>query len=969
MVASKNIKLLGLVLLFVLCLSSAFADNTLESALTYGYNYNQTSGSSIITEIFNKLPLSQTNTSAWTTNGLISNATFYGHGGATRGFANSTGISNINITQTRSISLWYYPTSNTGDQTILGWGSTTTAGQGFWINHRIGAGGRIGINRIGSDIDSGLSSNLNAWNHLVITYDNATARTTIYHNNVVAYNSTSLPLPTSNSAFYLGMRADGYGKFIGRIDSTYIFNNTLLTPAQVSTLYNSGNGYQLYGVNVTPVSPNFSITANDIWNSSSIQNFSANVSQNANYGNVTTIVNDVLYSVNFGKSVFNATALDVSFSVGGNNYNQLFTRNTTTNSCFSMGMYRLAYVVGTGTIQLGCADDLSSTFGTIQLLNYTIPSNLINFLNTFTWDIEALSQYSTTNGTITTNELQNSTQLFNISVFSGSYFNRVYENLNISSNFNAILTQSVANFEALSVMLNQNVIYDNITIGSQIRAFGVPFNISAGIYNATFQKLGWYNQTISIEIYPLTTNTYTFTNVHDAKVNLSVQDAINGTRFNFFTINVFNSTGFVQSVNTNQTYANASLLQGYTYTFTYQNESYFSASSNLAITNMLENLTLQAFFKGSMNISVINSVNLTLLNQNVTLRVWNTTNEQTYNSLTGRFSIYNLREGGTYNLRLSAVGFNDSYYTFMYGQSLTLSPYVTYMFPTGTEVAIAVQSVTGQVITNAVVNVSTFINGTRTLIASKLTDGVGRARFNLVENQYYVIDISADGFQTQTAEIYADQEQYLISLSFFEQIEFLNPLGGIVYNWTPTNSTIYPNTNNFSFVVTSQFQDLEIFSFDLYDENNQVIFILSSANNTGGTLTQLVDLGAYNNTLVRGVFFVKRFNKTGLIGQIYWNVQQYEPIFTTGGSSFRDFAKDNLSVGVRLALWGVLILILGLTLSVLGLVGYRLVIVMLLLQYVLFFFLGAGGLEMAVNSIITLIIGYNAIMKAREEFN
>lgn len=149
-----------------------------------------------------------------------------------------------------------------------------------------------------------------------------------------------------------------------------------------------------------------------------------------------------------------------------------------------------SYYGGAGgqTLRLGAASDgtldLNGSIDEVKIFNYTLNqteiNNLFNYnniagldtvsnftitcqnvdgdtLNNCTAYIEGDENYSTTNGTIVTNILDNSTQLWNITIGSDDYINRSYTNYNVTSDLTAELHQATIELRSYEKISGNNI--------------------------------------------------------------------------------------------------------------------------------------------------------------------------------------------------------------------------------------------------------------------------------------------------------------------------------------------------------------------------------------------------------------------------------------------------------------------------------------------------------------------------------
>lgn len=135
-----------------------------------------------------------------------------------------------------SVSLWIYPTANAISYWVAKYNLAATTG---WILLQLTSGEVRWYTR-GSGTDTYLSVAslyaLNAWNHVVATYDGATRA--LYLNGRLKGSETNTEGLQNSTAYpvRMGLRDDSAADFTGLIDSVQIYNRAL-TATEVMQLY------------------------------------------------------------------------------------------------------------------------------------------------------------------------------------------------------------------------------------------------------------------------------------------------------------------------------------------------------------------------------------------------------------------------------------------------------------------------------------------------------------------------------------------------------------------------------------------------------------------------------------------------------------------------------------------------------------------------------------------------------------
>jgi len=161
-------------------------------------------------------------------------------------------------------------------------------------------------------------------------------------------------------------------------------------------------------------------------------------------------------------------------------------------------------------------------------------------------------------------------------------------------------------------------------------------------------------------------------------------------------------------------------------------------------------------------------------------------------------------------------------------------------------------------ISNTLVVVNIFVDDVWKVFASGFTDGTGIVKFNLDEDQIYLVTLSASGFSPQAFTITQPENEYKFYLS--DQFQFFeSPLDNLAISLTPTSTSIYTNTSYwFNYTVVDGDTQTDWIKLTLEDQNRSVLFTqTSSGNPTGGVITTYFQVT--NQTKIYANMTVKRF--------------------------------------------------------------------------------------------------------------
>ncbi|RLI71483.1 hypothetical protein DRO91_05605, partial [Candidatus Heimdallarchaeota archaeon] len=205
-------------------------------------------------------------------------------------------------------------------------------------------------------------------------------------------------------------------------------------------------------------------------------------------------------------------------------------------------------------------------------------------------------------------------------------------------------------------------------------------------------------------------------------------------------------------------------------------------------------------------------------------------------------------------------------------------------------------------IANTLVVFNILVDDVWQVFSSGFTDGTGIVKFNLDEDETYLVTLSATGFSPQSFTITQSEDEYKFYLSdqfqFFEQ-----PLDNLAMSLTPTETSIYTNTSYwFNYTVVDGNTQTDYIKLTLEDQDNNVLFSqTTSGNPSGGLITEY--LTTTNETEITANMTVKRF----LVDEVL--IQRRYTVFAANVSSISlseilpDFQDANTTGG-----WNMLVL-------------------------------------------------------------
>lgn len=463
-------------------------------------------------------------------------------------------------------------------------------------------------------------------------------------------------------------------------------------------------------------------------------------------------------------------------------------------------------------------------------------SNGTGSLTTFNATINGTT-YSTINGTIQTTINQSIGALVNISANTAQHLGNTSTNIDTSANFQITLYPTLT-LTAKDIYNASALLAFNATINGQLYQTSAGFvrvndttNTTATVSVAARNYFGNNtttdnNGTFAIWATPYTLlRAYAYTGAQIVNFTVSYTGqtwgatgtltGTNGTAYAPFYNDTY-ETNFYDAQNTNRTYAQLwANISAVTYLQAYNASPFFTNNSiRITIRNELTN-------------QIINTTNVTVILSSDTYEQTNTTGN-------GTLYVDDLRDA-TYYVKFNASGYgNRTYAVTVTDQSTqTLDAYLGI----GTESTILyiIDSITGLRISGATISVSRVINGTYTLVESKLSDVTGAAQITYTAGARYRISVTADDY---------DDKAFILDPILFSSydIKLSRSTGaGSGEAYDQIGIVLRPSSYNdgesvsFSFDITSPTGALSGFGYTVTYPNGEISN--SSTNANGAVLT------------------------------------------------------------------------------------------------------------------------------------
>ena len=454
-------------------------------------------------------------------------------------------------------------------------------------------------------------------------------------------------------------------------------------------------------------------------------------------------------------------------------------------------------------------------------------------------------------------------------------------------------------------------------------------------------------------------------------VNLTNQSATTGNDYNYtITINVsnidngnvidnFTSTFLKNSFSLTQSRINASGIVKYGVTGgvweLFVNASgYAYYRQNYTITADTT-INVSLYPANSVTISIFNESSGTKITQNITVQFTSSTNQSTYNTLTGGLRVENLTPD-TYTVTFNGANWSVKTYTITVGQSSHqfLNAYLGSGY-SETEFTITDQ-LTSAALSGALVSELRFINGSWATTESKLSDIVGKVVLQYHEGITYRFIIIMNGYITKDFELTNIDDGYNIPLTPETVNIPISDFSGVGVDYYPKAFSAV-NTSNFTFIILSPQGFLTSYNLILsYPSNN--VTLRSGTNALGEPFT--FSFVITNPTIFDVVRLDYQYTTSS---DITYNYSETFEIFsgaTIGNNTFMNLADTDYGLGmfeqVLIASLTVIITA-GLAFSIAGMSGAGIVG-----MFVYGFFIWIGFLPLW-TVVLTFLTGFVLLFK------
>lgn len=410
---------------------------------------------------------------------------------------------------------------------------------------------------------------------------------------------------------------------------------------------------------------------------------------------------------------------------------------------------------------------------------------------------------------------------------------------NLNMTFNSTTTSNLVTISNQNIILN-GISMINLTTETNYNYDTYSQNYSLGLYTLSMNITDSKGKSIlnSINI-NLTTN---------KQLNLTVFSAIDNTKIQNYSLNITDrNTGISRNYPLNNGSTLIDTIKLWNYTITIDSPGYALTTQNITTNNQtFQNMNMSIYTENSISINIFDETTNLLILENITIVFTQGLNQITNTTTTGSYYQEGLADG-SWNIKFSGSNYSLKTYTVTVANRSTqnLNAYLSSISQYSIFTIMDFDS--GQLIESASFTQSKLINGSYTIINSKLSDITGRVQFDYVPNAKYQFLISASGYENNL--FYLDPvlfSTYNIRLTKTTTLEPGNTpdnLGVYItfYNNMTGNTNWYVNhsgnlNNTLIWIINSPIGSLEYYNMTLEIPGSN--FTFSGILATGGQFSQ-----------------------------------------------------------------------------------------------------------------------------------
>ena len=508
---------------------------------------------------------------------------------------------------------------------------------------------------------------------------------------------------------------------------------------------------------------------------------------------------------------------------------------------------------------------------------------------------------STTTGSINYDNLTAGIYTIGInSTEGGGYFNRTFENINVSPDFQADIFQAILRINATGAITNVS-----------ITNFEVHVPLSSNTSNSSglstlFLKAGNYNISINTSSHQTTGTNFSISNNQDNLLtiimgtsNLTITATGPGG-----TINDFNSTmtllitGFRETRETNNGKVVFPTIAG-TFNVTLNSTDFSLASQTITIAsgNFFPNITFNLFSLNSINISIFDEETNELINYTTATLIMDHENQRFTNTTNSGSSFFIDLFDGLWELLASTPFHSQRKYIFTIVPQTTSTLNVFLLNTTNGELkTFTVKNKKDQTIPDATVSISNKINNTFVTIAQDITNFAGQVNIFLSSTNEYRFTIEAAEFTTKVFDLVPVVSEYNIIMDPVDTIDFTTVFDRVNFAILPSGSTITPQqAQNFSIITSSELGFIAYFGLNTSFNTSVPRIVNVTGSPAGGTASLLLNTTSLNSTTIPITFFIKLNGEDDIIIHRTYRTSSFITPGNFSAQSFADTYRDRFS--------------------------------------------------------------------------
>ncbi|KKN48612.1 hypothetical protein LCGC14_0651110 [marine sediment metagenome] len=489
----------------------------------------------------------------------------------------------------------------------------------------------------------------------------------------------------------------------------------------------------------------------------------------------------------------------------------------------------------------------SDTFS-ITVIDFHNDSSINSFTVILTNATDTLTN-STTTGDI---NFENLTQgIYDITIQSsesGGYFDRIFENFNVSNNIEAKIWQAIVYINASDIVDGIKIDDFWVRVDSQLNNSNstgfATLRLNAKSHNIIGNATGFFETTQNLSLAPLETKFFELQFGRNL-LSINATDIFSNQKINSFTVNVVGiNVTYDRTLSTTTGQINFSIFNG-NFTAFFSSDTHATTSLNVTVDDTIENLTFQPFPINSIFIKIFREGTTELIDlQEVTADF--DSDDQVLNLSTNNGTILaeSLFPGG-YTITIGSNGFNTRDYilTLLPSSNVELNAFLVNATTTA-EITFTIKDASTLAnLDNVLVSVSDKINLTHVIIAQRTTDISGQVIFNLDQTKKYRFTLTRTDFETKIFDLTPSSTTYTINIDPSILIDYTTIFNNIDFLTLPVNSFITElGIINFTIITASvEGSVINFFGVNTTFESSEIKTNVSGSAG-GGTATIEVNL-------------------------------------------------------------------------------------------------------------------------------